>query len=102
MKSIKLSIHNGIGDIVKLFPFVNELIKYFEITIQTVEYNHSLITYFFKDKIKLERWENHWYHNNDERYDYVINLNHLYKFNDVCTWQDFVKYLPMGIHPVIC
>lgn len=100
---IKLSIHNGLGDIVKLFPFVQTLLlNEYKVTIQTCDYNHDFIRYFFNDKVELEDWVNHWYHTQDERYNKVINLNHLYRLNDACTWGDFDKHLNMGIHPLIC
>lgn len=101
--NIKISIHNGIGDIVKLFPYIQTLLlKEHKVTLQTVKYNHDLIKFFFDEKIVLEEWYNHWFHTQDERYDRVVNLNHLYGFNDVCVWKDFGEFKSMGIDPLIC
>ena len=99
---LKLSIHNGLGDVVKLFPFINELLlNDYDITLQTCWPNHPLVKYFFNDKIKYENWDNHWYHHYDERFSKVINLNFLYEFNNICTWYNFDNERPMGIYPVI-
>lgn len=99
---IKLSLHNGIGDVVKLFPFVHTLVKNgYDVTYQTCWPNHQLINYFFKGKISIEHWHDRWYHVIDERFDKVINLNHLYQFNDICEWYNFTEHSKMGIYPVI-
>lgn len=84
-KKLLISLHNGVGDLVITFPFIFHLLKsdQHEITYETVEYNFSILDYFFGDKIKKIPYTSHEITQLEDRkkYDYVVDLNRLYDLN---------------------
>lgn len=87
---ILISLHNGIGDLIITFPILKHLLSLgYDITYETVDYNFGLVEYFFGDNVKLIEYKNHEdpvkkhikKSSDDQLYDFVVNLNNLYKLN---------------------
>jgi ADP-heptose:LPS heptosyltransferase len=85
MSSVLISLHNGVGDLILTFPYINHLlIKNYIVTFETVPYNFDLIKYFFKDSVKLISYTNQLnYLEKYKEHDYVVNLNNMYRLNDI-------------------
>lgn len=85
MNSVLISIHNGIGDLILTFPFIDYLLKNnYEVTFETVTYNFELVKYFFNETVNLIPYTNQLdYLEKYKQYDYVVNLNNMYRLNDI-------------------
>lgn len=85
MNSVLISIHNGIGDLILTFPFIDYLLKNnYEVTFETVTYNFDLVKYFFNETVNLIPYTNQLdYLEKYKQYDYVVNLNNMYRLNDI-------------------
>jgi ADP-heptose:LPS heptosyltransferase len=85
MNSVLISLHNGIGDLILTFPYIKNLLdKSYNITFETVSYNFDLIKYFFNENVNLIPYTNHLdYLEKYKQYDYVVNLNNMYRLNDI-------------------
>lgn len=85
MNSVLISIHNGIGDLILTFPFIDYLLKNnYKVTFETVTYNFDLVKYFFNETVNLIPYTNQLdYLEKYKQYDYVVNLNNMYRLNDI-------------------
>lgn len=92
MSKILISLHNGSGDLVQTFPFVEHLLRQnHDISYETVSVNFDLIRYFFSDTIRcIEYTESpnpidRFVHRQmkDSNYDYIVNLNNMYYLNEI-------------------
>jgi hypothetical protein len=53
-QKIIISLHGGMGDVIKTFPFINQLLKRnFNVTLQTKKYFYPLVNFFLMIKFKL-------------------------------------------------
>lgn len=102
-KKIIISLHNGLGDLVMTFPFINILLKsQYEITFDTCSYNHDFLRYFFKDKLQYSTFnDTSWNKFYDPNYNIVCNLNRLYKLNETANNFKIERLRNVGIYPVI-
>jgi len=83
--TVLISLHNGLGDLILTFPYVNHLLaKNYIVTFETVTYNFDLIKYFFNESVNLIPYTHSLdYSQKYKQYDYVVNLNNIYRFNDM-------------------
>jgi len=99
MNRLLISLHNGIGDIISILPFIDKLQSNYKITFETVKRNFEILDYFFHDYSieQIEFTENSFYNFSSPSFDYVLNLNSLYHLNDIATFHndEHLKKVPI-------
>lgn len=80
MKKTLVSLHNGIGDLIITFSFVDHLLQCgYCVDYETVDKNFPLLNYFFNKNVKPIQYKTA----NRNEYDYIVDLNNAYSLNEL-------------------
>lgn len=83
MKTVLVSLHNGIGDLIITFPIVKHLQNVgYIVSYETVLDNFELLKYFFGESVTPILYKTA----NRTLYDFVVDLNQMYDLNYIANY----------------